>query len=265
MDIFIPGQPRFRNYFLTMASAEVNVLMNTAFMVSSSHLKDALTRIRFQNDIRNFAKRNLDIIRISTDDKECQACIQSIREQKNSLLIQDRMLRTGEAALTASIRFYHENEKIIGYIINGIGIVLGGVQIITGVGLALGGGGIGIIAGAHLVLSGTAAIVESVQKLNNNPKPVNFMKDIYMDSAQFLGFDKTIGLLAYQTVDLTTSFYGAFRLTVNPESWMLFKHMPGDYYRKVDSMSRNALVIEGIKSGYKGYQIGNSLFGAHEK
>ncbi|EOL9077460.1 DUF4225 domain-containing protein [Cronobacter malonaticus] len=265
MDIFIPGQPRFRNYFLTMANAEVNGLMNTAFTISSFHLKDALTRIRFQNDIRNFAYRKLDVIRISTDDKECQACIQSIREQRDNLLIQDRMLRTGEAALTASVRFYRENEKIIGYIIDGIGIVLGGVQIITGVGLALGGGGIGIVAGAHLVLSGTASIVESIQKLNNNPKPVNFMKDIYMDSAQFLSFDKRMGLLAYQMVDLTTAFYGAFRLTVNPESWMLFKHMPGDYYRKVDSMSRNALIIEGIKSGHKGYQIGNNLFGNQSK
>lgn len=87
------------------------------------------------------------------------------------------------------------------------------------------------------------------------------MKDIYMDSAEFLGFDKKIGLLAYQSVDLATSFYGAFRLTLNTESWMLFKHIPSDYYRKIDSMNRNALILQGVKSGCKGYQIGNTAYG----
>lgn len=260
MDVFF-GADRFKNYFLTMAHAEANGLLNTAVSVSAFHLHDPLTRVRFQDDVKRFIQSQFATIRKSTEDSQCQQCIQAIRQERDNLLIQDRMLRTGEAVLTASVRFYRENEKIIGYIIDGIGIILGGAQIAVGIGLALGGGSIGVIAGAHLILTGTATIVESLEKISKKPNPSNFMKDIYMDSAEFLGFDKKIGLLAYQSVDLATSFYGAFRLTLNKESWMLFKHIPSDYYRKIDSMNRNALILQGIKSGYKGYQIGNTAYG----
>jgi hypothetical protein len=39
-----------------MASLEVNQLMNTALAVSGFHIKDALTRIRFQDNVRDFGK-----------------------------------------------------------------------------------------------------------------------------------------------------------------------------------------------------------------
>lgn len=139
MDVFF-GADRFKNYFLTMAHAEANGLFNTAVSVSAFHLHDPLARVRFQDDVKRFIQAQFVTIRKSKEDSQCQQCIQAIRQERDNLLIQDRMLRTGEAVLTASVRFYQGNEKTIGYVIDGIGIILGGVQIAVGIGLALGGG-----------------------------------------------------------------------------------------------------------------------------
>ncbi|ELQ7070393.1 DUF4225 domain-containing protein [Salmonella enterica] len=262
MDAFF-GKDRFKSYFLTMASAEASGLFNTAVSVSAFHLQDPLTRVRFQDDVRNFARSQMNIIRTSTDDKQCQQCIQAIRQERDNLLIQDRMLRTGEAVLTASVRFYQENEKVIGYIIDGIGVVLGGVQVIAGIGVIATsvptGNVIGVVAGASLILNGISSATESIQKLYGVQRPVNFMKDAYKNTAEFLGFDKKVGLLAYQLVDLTTSYYGVFKLTVKPDAWRLFHYVTPDFQRKINSMSKPALAIKGFGAGWKGVQIGNNL------
>lgn len=262
MDVFF-GADRFKNYFLTMAHAEANGLLNTAVSVSAFHLHDPLTRVRFQDDVKRFIQSQFAIIRKSTEDSQCQQCIQAIRQERESLLIQDRMLRTGEAVLTASIRFYQENEKIIGYIIDGIGVVIGGMQAVAGIGFIATsiptGNIIGIIAGANIMLNGISSATESIQKLYGAQEPVNFMRDGYENTAEFLGFDKKVGTLAYQLVDLTTSYYGIFKLTVKPDAWRLFHYVTPDFQRKVDSMSKSALAIKGIGAGWKGVQIGNSL------
>ena len=58
LDIYTGGN-RFSGYFLTMASLEVNQLINTALAVSGFHIKDALTRMRFQDNVRDFGKHQL--------------------------------------------------------------------------------------------------------------------------------------------------------------------------------------------------------------
>lgn len=256
MDVFF-GSNRFSGYFLTMANAEANGLMNTAIAVSAFHLHDPLTRVRFQDDVKRFVRAQINIIRNSSNDKQCQQCIQSIRQERDNLLIQDRMLRTGEAVLTASVRFYQENEKIIGYVIDGIGVVLGGMQIIGGVGLVLGsvttGNVIGIVAGVTLVFHGAGTIRENLGK-------ENFAVNAYENTASFLGFDKKVGLLAYQAVDLSTSLYGAFKLTLKPEAWRLFYYTGPDFYRKITTMSSPALALKGVSSAVKGIQIGNTMY-----
>ncbi|WP_316389593.1 hypothetical protein [Enterobacter cloacae] len=95
--------------------------MNTALAVSGFHIKDALTRIRFQDNVRAFGKYQLATIRNSATEQECQLCIQNIRAENSNLKIQDRMLRTGESVLTASVRIYEENGKYFGYVIDFVG------------------------------------------------------------------------------------------------------------------------------------------------
>ncbi|MCK1969158.1 DUF4225 domain-containing protein [Franconibacter sp. IITDAS19] len=263
MDIYIGNKP-FLNYFLTMAMAETNSLMNTAMSVSAFHLGDALTRIRFQDEVKDFARRQIAAIKNSVNDEDCHRYIKNIRDENDNLKIQDRMLRTGESVVAASVKIYQENGKIVGYIIDGIGVVLSGLQMVAGVGVFASslpdGNIIGIAAGATLFLNGASSAAENIQKLVGAENPSNIIRDAYENSARFLGFDRRIGLLAYQLVDLSTSYYGLFKLTLKPDVWRLYRYTTPDFYRKVSTMNRTALAIKGTGAGWKGLQIGNNLY-----
>lgn len=68
--------------------------------------------------------------------------------------------------------------------------------------------------GAHIVFTGTSSSIESFFHLIGNDNEIGFMKSGYIRTAEFLGFDKKSGLLAYHSVDLVTSFYGIVNLTL---------------------------------------------------
>ncbi|AEG95191.1 DUF4225 domain-containing protein [Klebsiella aerogenes] len=263
MDIYI-GNYRFSTYFSTLAAMEANSLMNTAVAVSAFHLSDALTRIRFQEEVKNFAHQQLLFIKSSASNEECQHYIRNLIEERNNLKIQDRMLRTGESVVAASVKIYQENRKVASYIIDGIGVVVAGLQMVAGTGVFATslptGNVIGMLAGATLFLNGVSSVAEGVQKLSGSDNPSNLMRDAYENSAQFLGFDRKLGLLAYQFVDLATSYYGLFKLTLKPDVWRLYRYTAPDFYRKVSAMSRAALVIKGTGAGWKGLQIGNNIY-----
>lgn len=258
------GRNRFSNYFLTMGNLEANQLVSVATSLSQFHLKDALLRVRFQDEVREFARLQLHTIRTAASDDQCQECIQNLKQESHNLKIQDRMLRTGKAVISSSVKFYHDNEKVIGYVIDGIGVVISGFQIVAGAGLLAGavatGNVVGIVAGSTLILHGAGSAIEGIDKLRGVPTATNPVRDIYEDSAAFLGFDRKLGLLAYQVVDLTTSYYGIFKLTFKPEAWRLFKYLPTDYYRKVSTLSKPALAINGATALNKGIGIGTNLY-----
>lgn len=258
MDMYIRGYNSSKNYYSVMAGIEATKLPNTARKVSNYHIQDMLTRMRFLDEIKKFTQIQMKAIEMSSDNEwVCKNKIKTIRDEENSLRIQDRMLRTGEAKLTAAIHIYHENKKVIGYIIQGVGIVIGSLQVVGGMGIIAGsvahGNIIGVIAGATVMVHGFGNISESMRY-------GNFVRDGYEDTAFFFGFDKSVGTLAYNTVNLSTSLYGLARSTLNPESWRLFIYMPTDFIRKVNGMSNTALAIESVKSTIHGIKIGNSLF-----
>lgn len=255
---------RFSNYFLTMANLEANKLVNIASAISLVHLKDGILRMKFRDEVRDYAALQLNTIRSSTNDEQCQECIQNLKLESENLSIQDRMLRTGQATISSSVKFYHDNEKIIGYVIDGIGVVLSGLQIIAGAGLLVGsaatGNVIGVVAGSALMMNGVGSGIEGISKLREVQNPANPVRDAYEDVAEFLGFDQRLGLLAYQVVDLTTSYYGIFKLTLKPEAWRLFKYLPTDHYRKVQVMIKPALAINGAGAAVKGAGISMNLY-----
>ncbi|AIR85246.1 DUF4225 domain-containing protein [Pantoea rwandensis] len=260
---------RFSDYFLTMGNLQANQLVSLANNLSLIHLKDGMLRMRFHDEVRDFANLQLTTIRSSTSDEQCQECIQNLKQESHNLTLQDRMLRSGQATISASVKFYHDNEKIIGYVIDAIGVVLGTLQIVAGVGIVAGslatGNVVGMLAGSALVANGAGSTIESIDKLRGIPNPSNPVKEAYEDTAEFFGFDSRLGLLAYQVVDLTTSYYGIFKLTLKPESWRLFKFLPTDYYRKVQVMSKPALALKGAGAAVKGAGIGLNLQQMNDK
>ncbi|WP_411569839.1 DUF4225 domain-containing protein [Pectobacterium cacticida] len=130
--------------------------------------------------------------------------------------------------------------------------MVGGAQIFSGVGIAYSATGyLGRFVGAHIALAGASSSIESFLHLIGRDNEVGFMKSGYMHTAEFLGFDKKSGLLAYHSVDLITSFYGIVKLTLKPDAWRLFRYIPSDYYRKINTMSRASLMLKIVGAGNK--------------
>jgi hypothetical protein len=247
MDIWL-NKNRFSDYFFTMANLEARQLHNLAQSVSAFHLKDGLVRIQFQKEIRSFIDAQLSTIRAATTDTECQTCIQNLKQEREHLSFQDRLLRTGEAKLQASIQFI-QNEKVWGYVINGVGVVLSSLQVIAGLGVIAAsvatGTVIGVGFGAMLTLHGANGIMESISNLvkgtDNSQGP---LKKGYIAGAEFLGFDAKTGEAVYSGMDLLLSAYGIIRLIRKPEAWRLFHYLNTDYVRGIKSMSRFELGVE---------------------
>ncbi|HDL8055012.1 DUF4225 domain-containing protein [Yersinia enterocolitica] len=174
---------------------------------------------------------------------------------------QDSMLSLKQAKVYISAKI-EEHDKVIGYVIDGIAVIVGGLQMVAGGGILLGsiasGNIVGTIVGAHLILNGASSISEGVQRLRGNKNATGFMQDAYMGTAEFLGFERKTGMLAYYVADLTTSFYGVIKLSLKPDAWRLYKYIPSDYYRKISSMGKPALAIQGVKATNKIRVIGST-------
>lgn len=246
MDYWKPD--RFKDYFLTMAHAEANQLLSNANHLSHIYLKDGFNRLQFQDNVKAFVKAQLNVIRSDSTDDQCQECIQNLKKENEYLTIQDRMLRAGTAAVHASVQLV-KNGDFWGYVINGVGVVLSGMQVIAGVsviGASLASGTIiGSAFGGMLVLHGLNGFQESVENLvYGKTDSVGLLKQGYVATAEFLGFDQRVGQLAYSSMDLALSLYGIVRLVQKPEAWRLYYFLNTDYVRGIKEMSRKELFIE---------------------
>ncbi|WP_147198908.1 DUF4225 domain-containing protein [Pantoea sp. CCBC3-3-1] len=251
MDYWKPN--RFADYFLTMANAEANQLLAHANHLSLIYLKDGLNRLQFQDDVKAFVNAQLNIIRSGSSDEQCQNCIQNLKKENEYLTIQDRMLRAGTAAVHASVELVKKGD-IWGYVINGVGVVLSGLQVIAGVsvvGASLATGTIiGTAFGGMLVLHGLNGVQESVENLiYGKSDSEGLLKQGYVATAEFLGFDQKVGQIAYSSTDLALSVYGIVRLVQKPEAWRLFYFLNTDYVRGIKEMSRKELFIEVYNDG----------------
>ena len=204
--------------------------------------------MQFQDDVKAFVNAQIQVIRSNSTDDQCQQCIQNLKKENEYLTIQDRMLKAGTAVVHASVQVV-KNGDIWGYVINGVGVVLSGLQVIAGVsvvGASLASGTIiGTAFGVMLVLHGLNGFQESVENLvYGKTDSVGLLKQGYVATAEFMGFDQKVGQLAYSSMDLALSLYGIVRLVQKPEAWRLYYFLNTDYVRGIKEMSRKELFIE---------------------
>ena len=239
---------RFSSYFLTMANLEAQQLYSKATEVSFLHLKDGFTQMAFQDDVKRFIDAQLSTIRSASSESDCHECLRNLQEEHKNLSIQDQMLRSGQAALHASVQFI-KSDNVWHWVINGVGIVLSTMQVVAGIGVivasAATGSIIGVGFGALLSLHGFNGVVESAVNLKTgNDNTVGPLKKIYIAGAEFLGFDQKTGELAYTSMDLALSVYGMARLVIKPQTYRLFHYLSTDYVRGIRDMSRLDLGVE---------------------
>lgn len=239
---------RFSDYFKIIADVESQSLMNVANRAAQNHLMEGMNRAHFIEEVRSFIDTQRRTIHSATTEADCQVCIQNLKQERAYLDRQDNMLRTGEASLHASVEFIQQGSAW-GYIINGVGIVLSGFQVVAGFGVMAvsfaTGNVVGVGFGALLTLHGFNGLQESATNIFRGKNSTDgLLKKGYIAGAEFLGFDRKIGELAYSSMDLLLSGYGMVRLITKPQTFRLFHYMSTDYVRGIKEMSRLELGVE---------------------
>ena len=244
----------FLSFYTTNALKEAQALKNTAQQAAFKYLKDSYIREKFIREIEIFIQSQLDSIKNGKSERVCRDSLDNLRQEKTFIDRQTWSLLGCDAKIVASGEIVKELDSW-GYIINGVGVVLGGFQIVAGVGIALAsapmGNIVGIGAGALLMLHGLNAMQEGALNIassrNDNE---GFLKRGYIDTAKFIGFDAKTGSMAYSSMDLALSGYGLARSVLKPNAYRLFTFIPSDFVRRYKNISAPALTIEVIGDAF---------------
>ncbi|CCF11157.1 DUF4225 domain-containing protein [Pantoea ananatis] len=237
----------------TMVNLEARKLVDVANRVASFHLNHGLSRIQFVEEIKKVIEDQFALARRASSDEDCMACVSRLRAEAASLNEQDRLLRTQVARLYAKVEFVHENDKIVGYVISAVKIVLSGLTLVGGVAMVASMNPIGMLAGATLFIDGINGITREASHLmyGNSVHSEGIFADGAMGAAKFMGFRPETGLAAYKAATLASSVYGIAGAFRKPEAWRLFRWLPTDYFRKIDTMDRSQLTMKIVNYGVK--------------
>jgi len=245
---------RNQHWAETMVNLEARNLINAANTVSSFHLRDGLTRMNFLQEIKNVVEQQFAAARRATSDEECMLCVQNLKDETANLYEQSRMLRTKAAELYAKVEFVRDNNKIVGYVISAVNVVLSGVVFFGGFMMLSTMGPVGMLAGAVLMVDGLNGISKEVVNYAQPTRQTPYQgiaADFAMQTAEFMGFSPNSGLAFYNGATLGASAYSILGLARKPGAWRLFKWIPRDYYRKVETMSRPQLTMKIVDYGVK--------------
>ncbi|MCX8956051.1 DUF4225 domain-containing protein [Erwinia psidii] len=236
----------------TMVNLEARKLINTANTQSAFHLRDGFTRMNFVQEIKEVIEQQFATARRAKSDEECMACVKNLRAETENHEEQGRMLRTKVAKLYAKVEFVRENNKIVGYVISAVNVVLSGVEIAVGLTLIGSVTPLGVLAGAVLVTDGANGISKEIAHYAmDNKTSEGLVADAAMSTTEFMGFSRKSGLGIYKSVSLVANAYSIFGLFRRPGTWRLFRYLPADDYRKVSTMSRPKLAMKIVGYGVK--------------
>jgi hypothetical protein len=246
---------RNSNYFLVMARLEADTLIHTAEKVSAYALKDFFNRSRFRNEIQVFVASQLDAMKTARNDNERKYFLNNLVQEKYSLEKQSSQLHNQAARIHASVVVTQDEKNVWSYVIDGVGVVLGGVQIFGGlatIGISFGSGNIvGVIAGGLLVMHGFNGFQEGLENIiSGSNNSVGAVKNVYIQTANFMGFSGALGATAFGIMDLSLSGYGMGRMILKPDAWRLFRYVRSDFILNVKIMSKTALTLEAYNDGW---------------
>ncbi|WP_407859478.1 DUF4225 domain-containing protein [Enterobacter pseudoroggenkampii] len=252
MDIALLNRGWNRTWSDTMVNLEARKLVETANRLSVFYLQDGITRIKFVGEIKQVVDREFETARRAKTDEEC--IIKNLRAETDNLLEQERLLKTKSAQLYAKVEFVKENNKIVGYVISAVNVVLSGVVLFGGFMMLSTMGPIGMLAGAVLIADGMNGLTKEVLNFDQPAGHIpsqGIIADSAMHTARFMGFNPNTGLALYNGVTLGASVYSIVGLARKTGAWRLFRWLPHDYYRKVSTMSTPKLTMKIVGYGVK--------------
>ncbi|WP_251273916.1 DUF4225 domain-containing protein, partial [Enterobacter hormaechei] len=117
------------------------------------------------------------------------------------------------------------NNKIVGYVISAVNVVLSGMVFYGGMIMISTMTPIGVLAGALLVADGANGITKEVNKFlsEGQSNSEGVVADKVINIAQFMGFKAESGLAFYNTLTLSANIYSIVGLARKAGAWRLFR------------------------------------------
>jgi hypothetical protein len=167
------------------------------------HLQDGFIRIQFVDEIRAFIMAQFEAARRAKTDDDCMACLRALRAENTSLLEQSRSLKTGYAKLYAEVKVVRDENKIVGYIISAVDVVVAGAAIFGGIVMMSSMTPVGVVAGAVIVVNGFNTISrEAAHNLLGDKQTEGYLRT---DRWSSLNFWASAGSRGWEPIRLSHS------------------------------------------------------------
>jgi hypothetical protein len=200
-------------------------LTNHACTLSMQHIQDGMLRLQFNREVAYYAR---GIVRdVEGGRKSVAQGVKELEGEQESLTDQSARIAT-----------------------QSIGLIAGGLQVTGGIGLCIGSVGWACVPAAIMLGHGLNNIYENGNNLLENRSDTEGWGRIpYHAVSEYFSGSKIGGNIAYGTVDIGLSLFGAYRLTVKKEAWRLYRYIDTDYIRAYKESSRAALGIDALGGG----------------
>ncbi|WP_338491193.1 DUF4225 domain-containing protein [Erwinia aphidicola] len=116
---------RFQSLYYTNALKDAKNLKEASNRAVTKYLKNFHTRYRFLAEIEGFIQSQLYVISNSKNEDVCRECLLNLKEENNYIEDQMHSLMNGRSKTVASAALVKELDTW-GYMINGVGVVIGG-------------------------------------------------------------------------------------------------------------------------------------------
>nr|WP_275679256.1 DUF4225 domain-containing protein [Providencia rettgeri] len=205
-------------------------LIDCADELCEKHLYYPDVKSEFKSDVENFAYQIVD--QVESGQKSYEQGSTELKQEEKSL-----------------------REQAFDLISNGLSIV-GGIAM-TGAGIGLCSTGLGCLIGAPLIAHGVNGIYEGGVGIYQGDSNIQGpLREGYKATAKLLGFNESVGNLAYDLIDLGISISGKLKLIPklneygNPNKNLFFK----EYVRKdleyaYKQLSNRLLMVEIVSDG----------------
>lgn len=198
-------------------------LANQACTVSARHITDGTLRIQFNREIAYYARGIVNDVALG--QKSPEQGLAEIKREQDSLLSQSLEIAQ-----------------------KGVSTIAGALQFAAGAGICYGSiGTLCLFAGLPLMAHGANNTYENGRNLwEGRADTQGPVRKGYQEVAKMMGSGAFEGDIAYGTVDLGLSAYGAGRMVLKPDAWRLFRYIRTDYQRNYMGATKLALATEVI-------------------
>lgn len=194
-------------------------LINCAGDLCTKHLYYPDIQHAFMNEVTKFA--NEIVYEVETGQKSYEQGSQELKEEEKTLA-----------------------EQAADILLKGIEVLGALMQIVAGVSLCLTSGGFACVFGVPMIFHGFGNLEQSVGEAVYGKSYVNMTRKGYQYVADFLGYSKEVGDIAFYTVDIGLSIRGMSKLVVKKDAWKLFRYLRDDLERAYKQTSKTFLAME---------------------